>query len=233
MNGYEMTRQEGSPTTGRNGFARNEDHARRMTEIALRGTALLWGIHMRAAHSVLEAQASTAAWLGAPDVSDFVHAADARARRMFGASFEQALHSIRQINDTLFEMQRQFTRVAEQQTLGIAERLQHDLERLNEESVQGLDELRRLAGEEADEVERAVREARSRNGNGEARDGKAAPSNGEESQDASRRGNAEEGQASSRASRAAAANQAEGEGQENARTNHRRDERHPPRRHAA
>jgi gas vesicle protein len=144
---------------GKHDYQHMNGHARRMTEIALRGTALLWDLQADAARNLLETQASSAAMLGAPDLSQVFHVGEGPAKGMFSQTVDQALKSLRQINDTVSEVQWQLTRVAEQQTFGLAQRIQKNVEQLSRRSQQGLEEIRRLAEEEAEEVEQMAREA--------------------------------------------------------------------------
>ena len=140
-------------------YQRSNDHARRMTEIALRGTALLWDLQADTARSLLEMQANGATLFGAPDITQAFHVGNGRSKGMFSMSVEQALNSLRQINDTVSEVQWQLTRVAEQQTAGIADRIQQSIEELGRRSQEGLQEIRRLAEEEVGEFRQAAREA--------------------------------------------------------------------------
>jgi len=145
-------------------YQRSNDHARRMTEIALRGTALLWDLQADTARSLLEMQANGATLFGAPDITPVFHVGNGRTKGMFSMTLEQALSSLRQINDTVSEVQWQLTRAAEQQTAGIADRIQQSIEELGRRSQEGLQEIRRLADEEVAEFRQAAREANGGNG---------------------------------------------------------------------
>jgi phasin protein len=162
---------------GKQDYRRNADHARRMTEIALRGTALLWDLQADAARNLLETQARSATLLGAPDLTQMFHLGEGRTSGLFTTTIDQALSSLRQINETATEVQWQLARVAEQQTAGIAEHIQQGIEKLGRRSQQGLQEIRRIAQEEADEIEASAREARERAG---AREGRRAEEPGGE-----------------------------------------------------
>jgi len=143
-------------------YQRNTGHARRMTEIALRGTALLWDIHADTARRLFEIQANSAMLFGVPDFTHIFRVGNGRNRGLFSTTIDQALNSLRQINDTVTEVQCQLSRVAEQQTAGIADRFEQGIQEVSRRSQQGLEEIRRLAEEEADEAEQTAREARLR-----------------------------------------------------------------------
>ena len=143
-------------------YQRNTDHARRMTEIALRGTALLWDIQADTARRLFEIQANSAMLFGVPDFTHIFRVGNGRNRGLFSTTIDQTLNSLRQINDTVTEVQWQLSRVAEQQTAGIADRFEQGIQEVSRRSQQGLEEIRRLAEEEADEVEQTAREARLR-----------------------------------------------------------------------
>lgn len=124
-----------------------------MAEVALRGTALLWDLQMEAARNLWRTQARTAAMLGIPDCSELFHVGDDRARRLFTASAEQMLNSARQTRETVFEMQRQLGRLAEQQTIGITEEVRDQIEQIGQHTEQGLQEIRQMTAAEADHIE--------------------------------------------------------------------------------
>jgi len=151
-------------------YQRSNDHARRMTEIAMRGTALLWDLQADTARRLLEMQANGATLFGAPDLTQMFHVGNGGSKGMFSMTVEQALSSLRQINDTVSEVQWHLTRVAEQQTAGIADRIQQSIEEIGRRSQQGLQEIRRLAEEEVGEFRQAAHQATSNGGtNGQRR----------------------------------------------------------------
>ncbi len=147
-------------------YQRNGDHARRMTEIALRGTALLWDLQADTARNLLEMQANGARLFGGPDFGRIFHIGAGADRGMFSMTIDQALSQLRQINDTVDEVQWQLAQAAERQTQGFAERLQRSIEELGRRSQEGLQEIRRIAEQEADEFEQAMKENQMRSGNG-------------------------------------------------------------------
>jgi hypothetical protein len=151
---------------GKQEYQRSSEHARRMTEIALRGTALLWDLQADAARNLLETQARTAMLLGAPDLTQIFHLGEGRSASIFSTTMDQALKSLRRINETATEVQWELARVAEAQTEGIAQRIQESIEELGRRSERGLEEIRRLAQEEVSEIDAVAREARERAGNG-------------------------------------------------------------------
>jgi hypothetical protein len=127
-----------------------------MAEVALRGTALLWDLQMETARNIMRTQARTAALLGAPDYSDLFRLGDDRARRIFAASAEQMLNSARQTRETVFEVQRQIGRLAEQQTIGIAQEVRDQIQQMSWHTEQGLEEIKQIATSEADRAEDVV-----------------------------------------------------------------------------
>jgi hypothetical protein len=137
-----------------------------MTEIALRGTALLWDLQADTARNLLEMQANGARLFGVPDFSRIFHIGTGTDKGMFSMTVDQALSQLRQINDTVNEVQWQLEQAAERQTQGFAERLQESIEELGRRSQEGLDEIRRIAKQEAKEFREAVSEHELRPGNG-------------------------------------------------------------------
>jgi len=124
-----------------------------MAEVALRGTALLWDLQMETVRNMLRTQARTAAMLGVPDCSEFFEIGDARARRLFSMGAEQALNTARQARETVAEMQRQFGRIAEEQTIGMTEQVRDQIEQISRHAEQGLQEIREIARAEAEQAE--------------------------------------------------------------------------------
>jgi hypothetical protein len=127
-----------------------------MAEVALRGTALLFDLQMETARNILRTQSRTAALFGVPDCSDLFRLGDDRARRIFATSAEQMLNSARQARETVFEVQRQLGRLAEQQTLGIAEEVREQIEQMGRHTEKGLQEIKQIAVHEADRAEDVV-----------------------------------------------------------------------------
>jgi hypothetical protein len=168
----------------RHTYQRNSDHARRMTEIALRGTALLWDMQADTARNLLQLQANGAKLFGAPDFSRLFHIGPGNDKGMFSMTVDQALSQLRQNNDTIDEVQWQLAQAAERQTQGFAEQLRHGIEELGRRSQEGLQEIRRIAEEEADEFQEAMRENQLRLGNG----GQTMHARTEEGESAARRG---------------------------------------------
>ena len=123
-----------------------------IAEVALRGTALLWDLQMETARNVLRTQARTAAMLGIPDCSDLFQIGDERARRLFSTGAEQVLNTARQARETVVEMQRQFGRLAEQQTIGITEQVRDQIEQIGRQTEQGLQEIREIASSETQQA---------------------------------------------------------------------------------
>lgn len=142
---------------------RGGEHHVNMAEIALRGTALLFDIQMEAARNMMQMQARTATALGAPDYSDLFRMADDRAKRLFSTGAEQILNSARQANETVAEMQRQIGRLMEQQTVEITEEMRQGIEELGRHTQEGLQQVRQVIEQEAEEAQRAMRHT----GNGE------------------------------------------------------------------
>jgi hypothetical protein len=130
-----------------------------MAEVALRGTALLFDLQMETARSFMHTQARTAALFGAPDYSQLFRLGDDRARRLFAAGAEQMLSSVRQARETLFEVQREIGRLAEQQTIGIAEEMRERMEEMTRHTEEGLQEIKQVSVAEGDHVEDVLGEA--------------------------------------------------------------------------
>ena len=124
-----------------------------IAEVALRGTALLWDLQMETARNVWRTQARTAAMLGIPDCSDLFEIGDERARRLFTMSADQVLNTARQARETVAEMQRQFGRIAEQQTIGLTEQVRDQIREIGRHTEQGLQEIRDIAASEAEQAE--------------------------------------------------------------------------------
>jgi hypothetical protein len=137
-----------------------------MAEVALRGTALLFDLQMETARNLLRTQARTAAMLGVPDCSDFFEIGDERARRLFSMGAEQVLNTARQARETVSEMQRQFGRIAEQQTIGMTEEVRDQIAQISRQTEEGLQEIREIAASEADQVESASQQSFDDEGEG-------------------------------------------------------------------
>jgi len=146
--------QHGGQTQGR--------QMQSMAEVALRGTALLWDLQMETARNLWRTQARAAALLGIPDCSGLFNVDDDRARRLFTTSAEQILDSARQTRETVVEMQRQFGRLAEQQTIGITEEVRDQIEQVGRHTEQGLQQIRQMTASETDQVEARMQNVQNR-----------------------------------------------------------------------
>jgi len=144
---------------GAGGQAFGAQQLQSMAEVALRGTALLFDLQMETARNMMRTQARTAALLGAPDYSELFRLGDDRARRLFAASAEQMLNSARQARETVFEVQRQIGRLAEQQTIDIAEEMREQIEQMTRHTEAGLQEIKQIASSEADRAQDLVDDA--------------------------------------------------------------------------
>ena len=133
-----------------------------MAEVALRGTALLWDLQMETARNMWRTQARAAALLGIPDCSGLFNVDDDRARRLFTTSAEQILDSARQTRETVVEMQRQFGRLAEQQTIGITEEVRDQIEQVGRHTEQGLQQISQMTASETDQIEAGMQDRQSR-----------------------------------------------------------------------
>jgi hypothetical protein len=147
-------RQQSQESAGSHAFGAQQLQS--MAEVALRGTALLFDLQMETARNIMRTQARTAALLGAPDYSELFRSGDERARRLFAASAEQMLTSARQARETVFEVQRQLGRLAEQQTIGIAEEMREQIQQIARHTEAGLQEIKQVAASEADHAQDLV-----------------------------------------------------------------------------
>jgi len=111
------------------------------------------GICRWTARNVFRTQARTAAMFGVPDCSEMFEIGDARARRLFSMRAEQVLNTARQARETVAEMQRQFGRIAEKQTIGMTEQVRDQIEQIGRHTEQGLQEIRDIARAEAEQAE--------------------------------------------------------------------------------
>ena len=150
-------RQQSQESVGSQPFGAQQLQS--MAEVALRGTALLFDLQMETARNIMRTQARTAALLGAPDYSELFRLGDDRARRLFAASAEQMLTSARQARETVFEVQRQIGRLAEQQTIGIAEEMREQMQQMTRHTEAGLQEIKQVAASEADYAQDLVDDA--------------------------------------------------------------------------
>src|SRR5438093_306181 len=143
-----MYERQGS-STGRREFPIN------MADIALRGTAVLFNIQLDALRGLWEMQARSAAALGAPDYSGLFRSGNGGMKKLIETTTDQLLNSVRQTNETMGEMQRQFSRLIEQRTNELSEDMRHGIEELSERTRQGLQQVASMAQKETEEVRRA------------------------------------------------------------------------------
>lgn len=83
---------------------------------------------------------------------EFFEIGDERARRLFSMGAEQVLDTARQARETVAEMQRQFGRMAEQQTIGITEEVRDRMREIGRYTEQGLADIRDIAVSEAEQA---------------------------------------------------------------------------------
>jgi hypothetical protein len=176
------TRSDEQRTRGEGHGDERVNEAFQVTDIAVRGAALLWDLQMQTARSLWRTQARTAAMLGLPDYSELFDVGDVSARRVFSASAEQVLDSARQARNTATQVQREIVRAAEQQTLEFTEELREHLGQIGRETERGLQQFRQLAVNGTEKMTRQLQQARnervqreqSRGNGGEVSSGESA-----------------------------------------------------------
>ena len=127
-----------------------------IAEVALRGTALLFDLQLEATRNAWETQARGAALLGAPDFSNLFRIGDDRARRVFSASTEQLVNTMRRTADTVIAMQQEIGRLAEQQTIGMTDQMRQQIEQFGQQTQRGLEEIQQMSVEQLDQATQAT-----------------------------------------------------------------------------
>lgn len=191
--------RQGGRQQSQQGGAQQQMGARQfesIAEVALRGTALLWDLQMETARNVFRTQARTAAMLGIPDCSDLFQIGDERARRLFTTSAEQVLNTARQARETVVEIQRQFGRLAEQQTIGITEQVRDQIEQIGRQTEQGLQEIREIAVSEAEQAADIAQQSLDYGDESRQQDERQRAARQEDRQRAEQAGEAQQAQAS-------------------------------------
>ena len=127
-----------------------------IAEVALRGTALLFDLQLEAARNAWETQARGAAMLGAPDFSNLFRIGDDRARRVFSASTEQMVNTMRRTADTVIAVQQEIGRLAEQQTIGMTDQMRQQIEQLGQQTQRGLEEIQQMSVDQLNQATEAT-----------------------------------------------------------------------------
>jgi len=148
-----------------------------IAEVALRGTALLFDLQLEAARMAWETQARGAAMLGAPDFSNLFRIGDDRARRVFTATTEQLVNTIRRTADTVIAVQQEIGKLAEQQTVGMTDQMRQQIEHFGHQTQRGLEEIQQMSVDQLNQANQATGEMydeaddaqRQRRGQGEER----------------------------------------------------------------
>jgi hypothetical protein len=103
--------------------------------------------------------------LGAPDFSNLFRIGDDRARRLFSASTEQLVNTIRRTADTVVAVQQEIGRLAEQQTVGMTDQMRQQIEQFGMHTQRGLEEIQQMSvdqlGQAADQTAQMYDEAQS------------------------------------------------------------------------
>lgn len=120
--------------------------------MAMRGLGQIYDMQITATRLLLQAQASAACAFGWPDYSGLFRIADERAKHVFSSGAEQFMHLADQANQTASEVQRQFGRLLEVQTVHAAETWQRGLEELGMQTEESLEELKEIARQQAEEA---------------------------------------------------------------------------------
>jgi gas vesicle protein len=135
---------------------------RQVAEVALRGSALIFDMQMDVMRSLWQAQARSAAMLGAPDFADLFRADDQRARRMFSSSAEQVAQTLRQTTQAVLAVHREISRAAERQAIGIGEQMRQQFAEFGQETQRSLEELQQSAMRHTGELDADADRSRPR-----------------------------------------------------------------------
>jgi phasin protein len=157
-----------------------------IAEVALRGTALLFDLQLEAARNAWETQARGVAMLGAPDFSNLFRIGDDRARRIFTATTEQLVNTIRRTADTVIAVQQEIGKLAEQQTVGMTDQMRQQIEHFGQQTQRGLDEIQQMSVDQLNQANQATRDMydeadyaqRQQRGQASERDAQFARGNG-------------------------------------------------------
>jgi len=157
-----------------------------IAEVALRGTALLFDLQLEAARNAWETQARGVAMLGAPDFSNLFRVGDDRARRVFTATTEQLVNTIRRTADTVIAVQQEIGKLAEQQTVGMTDQMRQQIEHFGQQTQRGLEEIQQMSVDQLNQANQATREMydeadyaqRQQRGQSDERDTQFARGNG-------------------------------------------------------
>ena len=122
--------------------------------IALRGIGQMCDMNLEAARLLLHTQARAAAVFGWPDISELFDPVEERARHAFSAGTEQMLNAAQRASEAATQLQRQITRVVENQAVTAAENWQRGIEELGAQAGEGLNQLCDSARQQADEAQR-------------------------------------------------------------------------------
>ena len=139
---------------------------REVAEVALRGSALIFDMQMDVLRSLWQAQARSAAMLGAPDFADLFRTDDHRARRMFSSGAEQVAQTLRQTTQAVLAVHREISRAAERQAIGIGEQMRQQFAEFGRETQRSLDELQQSTMRHASEIGAVSDRSRQRESKG-------------------------------------------------------------------
>lgn len=168
--GGQMGAQQGSPQ-GQQGAQQREQQGawgafanvgqpmQQITEVAIRSTALIADLQIEAMRTLWQAQSRGAAMFGAPDVSTMFGIDDERVRRPFSTGAEQLITTVRRATETFTAVTRDVSRLAEQQTTGLGERVRREMESFTQQAQRGFDEIQQSAEHATGEAMRAGAEA--------------------------------------------------------------------------
>ncbi len=132
-----------------------------LTEIAIRGAATLFDLQMQTARDMLAMHARSAGALGLPDFSPFfVPTADEQARRVFSESANEIVNTTRRTIETVAEVNRQFGRLIEQQTVNLSDTMRAGIDQLGRHAEQGLEQARTVVERGVDELARMSRDGK-------------------------------------------------------------------------
>lgn len=184
--------------------------ARNFTAHALRSLGQFYDMQAATTRAMLRTQMRVASAFGLPDYSKIFEVADERALHLYSSLTENMVSFVKQADGSLTEIPTQLYRQLEQQAIDITERWKDGLGELQQQAIEGIQELRELSSQQTDELARAT-ESISSATQSTLREGgeqfRSAVGQGREMaghlSDATRKEGAEQGSSRSRHSRAA------------------------------
>jgi len=136
----------------------SRSHAANLADIFVQGAMRIVDMQASAARLFLQTQSRSARMFGAPDWSHTLNGPSEQVSQLFTTGAEQAMNLIRHTNETISELNEQFSQLVQNQTAQIVDEMRTGMKQVSRKAEESLGQLRQTTNAATRQAQRASRE---------------------------------------------------------------------------